>query len=276
MMNGGNIVSKFKRNRLDIYEEGYTILDLGLTDSFMDRLNYQIFESIALTKSQEKGYHYNEYKRVFEAWKWCQEALELAKHPIILEFIEDLYGKKAKPFQTINFTHGTEQPLHSDEIHFCTEPKGGLVAAWVALEDITIEAGPLVVVPKSNELPFIDFTSLGLEIPEYGKQFPQYKVYENVIDLLVNNNPYYVRKPILLRKGEALIWVSNLLHGGSAIINKNKTRYSQATHYFLEGFDRYYCPMFNTDKDLSGKDILNHIIPEPIDYNLLLDYYDEK
>ena len=46
-----------------------------------------------------------------------------------------------------------------------------------------------------------------------------------------------------MRKGEALIWSSNLLHGGSphrpiAAL----TRWSQVTHYFFEG-GRYWKPL---------------------------------
>jgi hypothetical protein len=43
------------------------------------------------------------------------------------------------------------------------------------------------------------------------------------------------------RKGQALIWAANLLHGGAAQTDKSRTRYSQVTHYYFEGCC-YYTP----------------------------------
>ena len=46
----------------------------------------------------------------------------------------------------------------------------------------------------------------------------------------------------VLKKGQALIWASNLLHGGSAHRDKGRTRHSQVTHYYFEGC-QYYQPL---------------------------------
>ena len=48
----------------------------------------------------------------------------------------------------------------------------------------------------------------------------------------------------LARKGQALIWVSTILHGGDRQLNKEKTRWSQVTHYFFEDC-AYYTPFFS-------------------------------
>lgn len=37
------------------------------------------------------------------------------------------------------------------------------------------------------------------------------------------------------KKGQALIWLSNLLHGGAKQNDPNRTRWSQVTHYYFEG-----------------------------------------
>ncbi len=48
---------------------------------------------------------------------------------------------------------------------------------------------------------------------------------------------------------------------------ESRTRWSQATHYYFENCDYYYCPMYSnrlegqySEKNLSEKDILNHIV----------------
>ena len=44
------------------------------------------------------------------------------------------------------------------------------------------------------------------------------------------------------KKGQALIWAANLLHGGSRQKDPSLTRWSQVTHYYFEGCS-YYSPM---------------------------------
>lgn len=48
------------------------------------------------------------------------------------------------------------------------------------------------------------------------------------------------------RKGQALIWCANLLHGGSPQINGAMTRWSQVTHYFFDDCI-YYTPAFSDE-----------------------------
>lgn len=44
------------------------------------------------------------------------------------------------------------------------------------------------------------------------------------------------------RKGQALIWAANLLHGGDLQRDPSRTRWSQVTHYYFEDC-AYYTPM---------------------------------
>ena len=48
-----------------------------------------------------------------------------------------------------------------------------------------------------------------------------------------------------MKKGTALIWSANLLHGGGIIVDKDRTRFSQVTHYNFKGCDYYYHPFFS-------------------------------
>jgi hypothetical protein len=46
------------------------------------------------------------------------------------------------------------------------------------------------------------------------------------------------------RRGQALIWAANLLHGGAPQLNPDLTRWSQVTHYYFENC-AYYTPLFS-------------------------------
>ena len=48
-----------------------------------------------------------------------------------------------------------------------------------------------------------------------------------------------------IKKGEAIIWASNLIHGGSLPQNPALTRMSQVTHFFFEGAEFYYTPLLS-------------------------------
>jgi hypothetical protein len=48
----------------------------------------------------------------------------------------------------------------------------------------------------------------------------------------------------LAKKGDLLIWSSNIIHGGSPVTKDGVTRWSQVTHYFFEDC-YYYTPMLS-------------------------------
>src|SRR6185312_2558488 len=56
--------------------------------------------------------------RVQDFWLASEASRELACHPEILKTLELLYEREVVPFQTRNFSVGTQQRAHSDTIHF--------------------------------------------------------------------------------------------------------------------------------------------------------------
>jgi len=251
---------------IDYHENGYVVVDLELTDEFINELMVGINQELDRLKTQDDGYHYSNSPRIFEAWKTNKNVLSLAKHPKLISTLELLYGRKPIPFQTINFLKGSNQPLHQDSIHFYTQPERWMVGTWTALQDMTNECGPLSLVPGSHKWPHYNFQNLNLPVVEYGNQFDNYAEYEEFLVQLLEATKLN-RKSWLGKRGEALIWASNLLHGGAPITNQDSTRYAQATHFYFEGCNHYYSPMFSdtkngrySEKDLSHKNILGHEI----------------
>jgi ectoine hydroxylase-related dioxygenase (phytanoyl-CoA dioxygenase family) len=243
------------------HRDGYVIIDLELSDTDIEAVVKDML-SLALkegTKKQEDGYHYNNSPRIFEGWRDSKNILQLSLNKKVLDTLRFLYGQEPMPFQTINFIKGTEQPLHSDTIHFHTIPHKWVTACWIALENMDYNNGPLKFIPQSHKLPIYTLQDLRLPVPEYGKQFESYAFYEDFIKAIVSTLQQE-DELFLGRRGQALIWASNLLHGGSKVNDKHATRYSQVTHYYFEGCEHYYCPMFSNPengiiahKDLSTK-----------------------
>jgi ectoine hydroxylase-related dioxygenase (phytanoyl-CoA dioxygenase family) len=241
------ISNEFKRHAIKFHEEGYCVVDLDLSQKIINKIIDAVNN---LSKSKDvklnpKIYHYNKSPRIIEGWKKSKTIKELALNKKILKLLSFFYRKKPIAINTINFIKGSDQPLHSDYIHFSSSPHKYLTAAWVALEDTNIENGPLMVVPRSHKLEIIDYSFFNMSTPQSMNELGKYyKIYETYIKQLVKEKKLTI-KPVLMKKGQALIWAANLLHGGKKIIDPNSTRYSQVTHYHFENCNFYYNPGFS-------------------------------
>ena len=54
----------------------------------------------------------------------------------------------------------------------------------------------------------------------------------------------YKKERLLVKKGQALIWAANLLHGGEPIQDRRLSRHSQVSHYYFEG-SSFYSPLLS-------------------------------
>lgn len=175
--------------------------------------------------------------RIQDGFRFSDTVKDLACDPRITGLLTKLYGRQAFAFQTLNFEYGSQQAAHSDAVHFHSAPERFMCGVWIALEDVTLDAGPLLYYPGSHKLPLYDSRQVGFTPSDDTQQ----TVYEPLWNKLVEVNG--LRKKVFTAKaGDALIWTANLLHGGEAIIRPDATRWSQVTHYFFDGCG-YYTPM---------------------------------
>lgn len=161
----------------------------------------------------------------------------LALDRIILEFLDFLHGRHAFPFQTLNFLYGTQQAIHSDVVHFDTLPQRALMAAaWIALEDIHQDSGPLVYYPGSHKWGLWDFEELHLHaLDNIRPKSEDYGRYEQALKDAIHTTGLRPALADRVKRGDVIIWAASLLHGGSKRNKPNLTRASQVTHYFFEG-----------------------------------------
>jgi len=159
-----------------------------------------------------------------------------------LDVLHLLLGREARPFQTIAFFAGSEQGTHSDSIHMTTYPEGYLVGAWVAVEDIHPDSGPLVYYPGSHRLPYYLSKEVGIELQEIIKNSP-YDAYQGKYEPFIANLVESQNLEPLIhspKKGDLLLWHANLLHGGTERKNKELSRKSVVCHYFAKGAVCYH------------------------------------
>lgn len=176
--------------------------------------------------------------RLQDGWKEHAGIRQLASHPQVLKLLEAAYGRTPIPFQTLNFKYGTQQSAHSDRIHFSSLPEGFMCGVWVALEDVSPENGTLFYLKNSHREP--DWKNHDLM---WDYQAFNYQVYQQFIaDYLEARGMEKVT--FQAKKGDALIWSSQLIHGGSPVLRSDSTRWSQVTHYFFEDCI-FYTPLFS-------------------------------
>lgn len=251
LLKNSSLTLEQKEQCIFYHENGYLIIDLNLDQSTIDNITKDMYQAIEdeNTKFHADHFQYTETKRIFEYWRHSKSIAELTKHHIVLDTLRFLYGKNPFPFSTINFIKGSNQPLHSDVIHFHTVPALWMVGVWVAFEDVDETNGSLKIVPGSHKWPIFEYHNLNLPHPddiENGEEV-NYRKYEDFLVQLIESKKAKT-KIIKLKKGQALIWAANMLHGGcnvNKVTDFNKTRLTQANHYFFEGCDEHYHPMFS-------------------------------
>lgn len=222
---------------------GFVVLDLGLERDLLQ----SIIDKVEPLYPADRLQNPTAPARVQDAWKQVEEVRELAISPTVLGALEQLFGRAALPFQTLNFPIGTRQRTHSDTVHFDSRPSGFMAGVWVALEDIDLDNGPLQYYPGSHTLPVYTMQDFGLQ-PGY----ENYTAYETHIQELVEAEGLAAEYGCIER-GQALIWHSNLLHGGAAQRDLSRSRHSQVSHYYFEGCE-YLTPLLSTPEGAARRE----------------------
>jgi len=119
-----------------------------------------------------------------------------------------------------------------------------MCGVWLAMEDVHPDAGPLTYLPGSHKWPILTNVMIGRQAfgsESHSAQTP----FEAAWDAMVAGCGTD-REILIARKGQALIWAANLLHGGSPQLDSTNTRWSQVSHYYFEDCI-YYTPAFSDE-----------------------------
>lgn len=234
-----NISEADKKIAADYNRDGFVVLPNIIPEELVEAVKKDMVE---------KGFN-PEYPittqrdnvRIQDLWEVSDPAKKLAAFQPVLDKLEMLYDREVIPFQTLNFIRGSNQRAHSDTIHFSSLPARYMCGVWVALEDITEENGPLFYYPGSHKLMEYNFSHID-NVPG-ASSYDKYIDYENFMQKIISVNKFE-KKVFLAKKGDALIWSSNILHGGTPVIREGSTRFSQVSHYFFKDCF-YYTPMMS-------------------------------
>jgi hypothetical protein len=226
-------------------EHGYIILEQLIEESALDEVWTGYEDAIRSGKIKlpsepaaegdpYPGRYLNPHKKI---GAFCR----LLKHPDLLNWLKLLTERQPKPLQTITSHKGTQQAIHSDSIHMTTYPLGYFTAAWIALEDIHPDSGPLEYYPGSHKLPYVFSHEVGITEKDFRKH--GYRSYQEKYEPFIRQTiakaglqPAYFHA----KKGDVLIWHANLLHGGSVRREIQLSRRAVVCHFFVKGAFVYH------------------------------------
>lgn len=244
-----------ERIGLELHHRGYAVFD------FPDLDLDQRIERIKANLGPRYGIDFSDHdcdktlgeRRIQDAWRFDADVHTIASNLRVMELLSKLYGRLAFPFQTLNFPVGTQQGAHTDIVHFSSQPEKFMCGVWLAMEDISAESGPLFYFPGSHRWPVMSNVSVGRK--GYGNTLASaQEPFEAAWDAICKVQGA-TAETFLARKGQALIWCANLLHGGSPQSDPQLTRWSQVTHYYFDDC-LYYTPAFS-DEAIGALDLRN-------------------
>lgn len=228
---------------IHLAEKGYVIVDFpdGDLDQRVARIKKSLAPKFDLDFDTPGALNAGGDHRIQDAWQYDKDVRAIAANDAIVELLGKLYGRRAIPFQTLNFPVGTQQHFHSDSIHFSSIPERFMCGVWLAMEDVTEAAGPLIYYPGSHRWPILTNEMLGRRAsdPAQDTQTPYEPVWRDLVEASGIQGELFCP-----RKGQALIWAANLLHGGSIQKNQTLTRWSQVTHYYFADCT-YFTPAYS-------------------------------
>lgn len=146
-----------------------------------------------------------------------------------------IFAKPAIPHFSLTFSKGSGQAPHQDTSVFHVYPANYLIGAWVALEDIHPDSGPLEYYPGSHKEPmYHEFnnypqTNRRTSSPETSARYDQH-----VAELTKK----FPRQHFTPKAGSVLFWHGMLIHGGAKVVDPSRSRKSFVIHYMPEGVNR--------------------------------------
>lgn len=242
-----DLTAEEKRIATDLNERGYAVLDFPdmQLDERIGRIKVNLgphFPGVDFADPQSDKTRGE--RRIQDAWKFDDDVRAIATNQIILNLLDKLYGRGAFPFQTLNFPVGTQQDAHTDAVHFSSLPERFMCGVWVAMEDVSPEAGPLFYLPGSHRWPSLSNSLIGRRGQGCALDSAQAPFAQGW--QMLREAYGATERTFLARKGQALIWTANLLHGGSHQIDPRLTRWSQVTHYYFDDCI-YYTPAYSDE-----------------------------
>lgn len=220
----------------DIINDGFSILRGAVDPSLCDTAvgDFERYVGGAGHSAEQNKDASGRLLRLVNFHLASRAAGDIGTAPVLMKALDFLFGEEAAIYSSLYFEYGTQQPIHRDSPFFETFPRNLFFGAWVALEDISPDAGPLMYVPGGHRFD-CDPHKIFDRLSEAGR-------FTDADELVRESLEQYYGEvirasagfggPVLahLKKGDAAIWHPQLPHEGSTAGDPMLARRSMVFH----------------------------------------------
>jgi ectoine hydroxylase-related dioxygenase (phytanoyl-CoA dioxygenase family) len=216
-----------------------------------DSVAYAYYSPPHLLSESDEATERKPRYRIHDLHSASEVGLALYLNKQIHAYMELLFGQPSVAVQSLYFEYGSQQIPHRDPQLVPASPPSHLLAAWIALEDIHPDCGPLTYVPGSHRVPYFEFEPGQFRF-DAGRMGEEQITAARNWDLEQCARRGLEAQVFTAKQGDVLIWHHSLLHGGSEIKNPVLTRkslvvhFSTKAHYHSRGIRLY-------EKDADGR-----------------------
>lgn len=165
----------------------------------------------------------------------CEELKDLALEKNLMNILELLIGEEMGLHLCLTGWVSTERNFHQDTYLNPSFLWSNYLAVWMALEDVSPDAGPFQYVPGSHRWETLRRDKLFSYLTEEQQSSPHWPTFtQDEIARICEEEIARRNAPIetfVPEKGDVLIWHSNLVHRGSEPKDKSLLRKSLICHY---------------------------------------------
>lgn len=137
-LDGMGLTNSERDIAVQLHDKGFAVIDFPdeALDARIERIKGDLTPQYDFDGWRAAGWAANDGLRVQDAWRTNEDVRAIAANQAVLDLLSKLYGRRAFPFQTLNFPVGTQQHVHSDSIHFSSVPERFMCGVWLAMENI--------------------------------------------------------------------------------------------------------------------------------------------
>lgn len=146
------LIGEEERIADDLHQKGYAVFTYSNSDldDRSDRIRSHLGSLYGVDFNAADSDKTAGERQIQDAWTFDADVRAIAANQEVMDLLSKLYGRRAMPFQTLNFPFGTQQDAHTDFLHFSSLPERFMCGVWLALEDIGSDAGLLFYYPESH------------------------------------------------------------------------------------------------------------------------------
>lgn len=213
-------------------EHGYVVLPNFMPD---DLINRYVEARGKLTKDRSAKDNY------YGGWHYptpymdCEELRDIALDQHLMYQLWSLIGDPMALHLCLTGWVSTERNWHQDTYLNPDYLWSYYAAAWIALDDITEDSGPFEMVPGSHKWDVLRRTKLFEHLNPAQRQSPNWPTFTQDAVSMICKEEIAAKAAETIKfvpkRGDVLIWHSNLVHRGTQPTNQFALRKSLICHY---------------------------------------------